>query len=34
MPDENGAPIFGVSDFDEAVLAPFTWDLERGAVGF
>ncbi|OXT00560.1 hypothetical protein B7H23_10670 [Notoacmeibacter marinus] len=34
MPDKNGAPIFGVNDFDEAVYAPFTWDLKRGAVGF
>ena len=34
MPDKNGAPIFGVNDFDEAIYAPFTWDLKRGAVGF
>lgn len=34
MPDENGAPIFGVNDFDETTYAPFTWDLKRGAVGF
>ena len=34
MPDENGAPIFGVNDFDEAIYAPFTWDIRRGAVGF
>ena len=34
MPDENGAPIFGVNDFDETMYAPFTWDLKRGAVGF
>ncbi len=34
MPDENGAPIFGVNDFDEAAYAPFTWDIKRGAVGF
>ncbi|MEX6505314.1 DUF2252 domain-containing protein [Jiella sp. M17.18] len=34
MPDENGAPIFGVNDFDETIYAPFTWDLKRGAVGF
>ena len=34
MPDENGAPIFGVNDFDEAIYAPFTWDIKRGAVGF
>jgi uncharacterized protein (DUF2252 family) len=34
MPDEHGAPIFGVNDFDEAAYAPFTWDIKRGAVGF
>lgn len=34
MPDRNGAPIFGVNDFDETLYAPFTWDLKRGAVGF
>ncbi len=34
MPDENGAPIFGVNDFDEAIYAPFTWDIKRGATGF
>jgi len=34
MPDSHGAPIFGVNDFDEAIYAPFTWDLKRGAVGF
>ena len=34
MPDLNGAPIFGVNDFDETIYAPFTWDLKRGAVGF
>ena len=34
MPDENGAPIFGVNDFDETIYAPFTWDIKRGAVGF
>ena len=34
MPDENGAPIFGVNDFDETFYAPFTWDLKRGATGF
>ena len=34
MPDRNGAPIFGVNDFDEVIYAPFTWDLKRGAVGF
>ncbi|WOI56127.1 DUF2252 domain-containing protein [Palleronia sp. LCG004] len=34
MPDVNGAPIFGVNDFDEVIYAPFTWDMKRGAVGF
>ena len=34
MPDENGAPIFGVNDFDETIYAPFTWDLKRGSAGF
>lgn len=34
MPDKNGAPIFGVNDFDETIYAPFTWDLKRGSVGF
>ncbi len=34
MPDENGAPIFGVNDFDETMYGPFTWDIKRGAVGF
>ena len=34
MPDMNGAPIFGVNDFDETIYAPFTWDIKRGAVGF
>ena len=34
MPDVNGAPIFGVNDFDESIYAPFTWDLKRGATGF
>lgn len=34
MPDDNGAPIFGVNDFDETAYAPFTWDLKRGATGF
>ncbi|WP_414831740.1 DUF2252 domain-containing protein [Afifella sp. YEN Y35] len=34
MPDENGAPIFGVNDFDETIYAPFTFDIKRGAVGF
>jgi len=34
MPDQAGNPIFGVNDFDEAIYAPFTWDMKRGAVGF
>jgi uncharacterized protein (DUF2252 family) len=34
MPDQHGAPIFGVNDFDETIYAPFTWDIKRGAVGF
>ncbi|MDX1547296.1 MAG: DUF2252 family protein [Rhodothermales bacterium] len=34
MPNEDGAPIFGVNDFDEAFVAPFTYDVKRGAVGF
>lgn len=34
MPSADGTPMFGVNDFDEAHFAPFTWDLERGAVGF
>ncbi len=34
MPDRNGAPIFGINDFDETIYAPFTWDLKRGATGF
>ncbi len=34
MPNENGAPFFGVNDFDEAHLAPFSYDVKRGAVGF
>ncbi|MFP4518864.1 MAG: DUF2252 family protein [Oceanicaulis sp.] len=33
MPDRHGAPIFSVNDFDEAIYAPFTWGLKRGAVG-
>jgi uncharacterized protein (DUF2252 family) len=34
MPNEDGAPIFGVNDFDEAWVAPFSYDVKRGAVGF
>ena len=34
MPNEDGAPFFGLNDFDEAYFAPFSWDVKRGAVGF
>jgi uncharacterized protein (DUF2252 family) len=34
MPNEDGAPFFGLNDFDEAYIAPFTYDIKRGAVGF
>ncbi len=34
MPNEDGAPIFQVNDFDEAFFAPFSYDIKRGAVGF
>lgn len=34
MPNEDGAPFFGLNDFDEAYFAPFSWDLKRAAVGF
>jgi uncharacterized protein (DUF2252 family) len=34
MPNEDGSPIFGVNDFDEAWVAPFSYDVKRGAVGF
>lgn len=34
MPNEDGAPFFGLNDFDEAAFAPFSWDLKRAAVGF
>ncbi|WP_375261794.1 DUF2252 domain-containing protein [Palleronia sp.] len=34
MPNKEGVPIFSVNDFDEAIYAPFTWDIKRGAVGF
>ena len=33
-PNEDGAPVFGIDDFDEAHIAPFSWDLQRGALGF
>lgn len=32
--DGHSTPIFSVNDLDEAWMAPFTWDVERGAVGF
>lgn len=34
LPGADGRPLFAVNDMDEAWIAPFTWDLERGAVGF
>lgn len=34
MPSADGTPFFGLNDFDEAYIAPYTWDLKRGAVGF
>ncbi|WP_336921617.1 DUF2252 domain-containing protein [Aquipuribacter sp. SD81] len=34
MPNSDGAPFFGVNDFDEAWAAPFSYDVRRGAVGF
>ncbi|HMB89343.1 MAG TPA: DUF2252 family protein [Rhodothermales bacterium] len=34
MPNEDGAPFFGVNDFDEACFAPFSFDVKRGALGF
>lgn len=34
MPNEDGAPFFGVNDFDEAYVAPFSYDVKRGGVGF
>lgn len=34
LPGGDGQPIFSVNDLDEAWMAPFTWDVERGAVGF
>jgi uncharacterized protein (DUF2252 family) len=34
MPNEDGAPFFGINDFDEAYFAPFSWDVKRGATGF
>ena len=34
MPSAAGHPFFGPNDFDEAWIAPFTYDVGRGAVGF
>ena len=34
MPNEDNAPFFGVNDFDEAIYAPFSFDVKRCAVGF
>lgn len=34
MPSEDRAPFFGLNDFDESYIAPFSWDIKRGAVGF
>ena len=34
MPNEDGTPFFGVNDFDEAWVAPFSYDVKRCAVGF
>ncbi|MCE0505982.1 DUF2252 family protein [Roseivivax sp. GX 12232] len=34
MPNADNVPIFGVNDFDDAIYAPFSWDLKRGATGF
>ncbi len=34
MPNEDNVPFFGVNDFDEAIFAPFSYDVRRCAVGF
>jgi uncharacterized protein (DUF2252 family) len=34
MEAADGTLSFGIDDFDEAALAPFSWDLRRGATGF
>jgi uncharacterized protein (DUF2252 family) len=34
MQDADGELDFGITDFDEAYPAPFTWDLKRCAAGF
>jgi len=30
----DGKLMFGLTDFDEATMAPFSWDIKRGATGF
>ncbi len=34
MPSAAGHPFFAPNDFDEAWIAPFTYDVGRGSVGF
>jgi uncharacterized protein (DUF2252 family) len=34
MPNAGGAPFCGINDFDQASMAPLTYDVKRGAVGF
>lgn len=34
MPGADGRPFFSANDFDEVWIAPFTYDVHRGAVGF
>lgn len=34
MPNTDGVPFFGLNDFDEAEVAPFSWDVKRAALGF
>jgi uncharacterized protein (DUF2252 family) len=34
MPGVDGEPFFGINDFDEAYVAPYSWDVKRGVVGF
>lgn len=34
LPGAEGHPLFSANDFDEAWPAPFSWDVQRGAVGF
>ncbi len=34
MPGADGRAFFAANDFDEAWVAPFTYDVHRGAVGF